>query len=114
MTAAEACSHGALDRSAFVTNLKTEVSVVTVKGNALVFHASACQLARKTGQAVQKGASCPDAEVGWTPILGSTILSSFRQVAIAVPRGVLTDHTHPENRHDASSILVLFHVVTLP
>ena len=46
MMADEACSHeSAVDRSAFVRNLKTELSVATEKGNALVFHASTCQLA---------------------------------------------------------------------
>ena len=74
MMAAEACSHGsAVDRSVFVRNLKTEQSVATVKGNAPVFHACTCQLARVTGKDFQKGASCPHAEVDEIPLgdLGS-------------------------------------------
>ena len=51
-------------RHAFEGGLKTELSVATVKGNALMFHACICQLARKTGKAFQKGATCPHAEVG--------------------------------------------------
>ena len=41
-----------------------ELSVATVKGNALVFQACISQLARKTGEAFRKGETCPHAEVG--------------------------------------------------
>ena len=64
MLADEACSHSSMQRLAFARNLKTELSVATVKGNALVFQSCICQLARKTGKAFQKGATCPNAEVG--------------------------------------------------
>ena len=66
----EACSHGAVDRLAFVMNLlgTTELSAATVKGNSFVFHACMCQLAKVTGKAFQiwgkPGKSCPHAEVG--------------------------------------------------
>ena len=60
----EARSHSSVHRSEFVGNMKTESSVATVKGNALVFQACISQLARKTGKAFQKGATCPHAEVG--------------------------------------------------
>ena len=64
MLADEACSHSSVLRSAFVRNLKTALSVATVKGSAFVFQACICQLARKTGKYCQKGATCPHAEVG--------------------------------------------------
>ena len=64
LMADEACSHGAVGRSAFAGNLKTELSLATVKGNARVLHACTCQVANMTGEAVQKGASCPHAKVG--------------------------------------------------
>ena len=64
MLADEACSHSAVQKSAFFRSLKTEHSVATVQGNALVFQACVCQLARKTGQAFRKGATCLHAEVG--------------------------------------------------
>ena len=51
MLADEACGHSSVQRSAFVRNLKTELSIATVKGSALVFHSYICQLARKTGKA---------------------------------------------------------------
>lgn len=51
-----------LDRSAFVRNLNTELSVATLKGNAQVFNACTCQLARVTGKAFQNVAICPHAE----------------------------------------------------
>ena len=60
----EACCHSSVSRSTFIRNLKTELSVATVKGNTLVFQACISQLARKTGKAFQKGATCPHAEVG--------------------------------------------------
>ena len=60
----EACCHSSVNRSTFIRNLKTELSVATVKGSALVFQACISQLARKTGKAFQKGATCPHAEVG--------------------------------------------------
>ena len=60
----EACSHSSVQRLAFVRNLKTKLSIATVKSNALGFQACICQLAQKTGKAVQEGATCPHAEVG--------------------------------------------------
>ena len=57
----EACSHTSVQRSVIARNLKTELSVATVKGNALVFQSCIFQLARKTGKAFQKGATCPHA-----------------------------------------------------
>ena len=45
-------------------HLCTELSVATVKGNALVFQACIRQLAQKTGKAFQEGATRPHAEVG--------------------------------------------------
>ena len=60
----EACSHGPVESFVFVRNFKTELSVATVKRNALVLRAPTCQLARKTEKAFQKGASCPHAELG--------------------------------------------------
>ena len=59
----EACCHSSDNRSTFIWNVKTELSVATVKSNALVFQAYISQLARKTGKAFQKGATCPHAEV---------------------------------------------------
>ena len=59
MLADEACSHASVPRSAFVRNLKTELSVATVKGNALVFQSCICQMARKAGKAFRKWATCP-------------------------------------------------------
>ena len=47
----EACCHSSVNRSTFIRNLKTELSVATVKGDALVFQACISQLARKTGKA---------------------------------------------------------------
>ena len=41
----EACSHTSVQRSAFVRNLKTKLSVTTVKGNALVFQSFIFELA---------------------------------------------------------------------
>ena len=64
MLADEACSHTSVQKSAFVCNLKTELRVATVTGNALVYHECNCQLARKTCKVFQKGATCPHAEVG--------------------------------------------------
>ena len=64
LMADKSCSHGAVDSSAFVRNLKTALSLATVKGNALVFHARTCRSAKMTGKAFQKGASWPHAEVG--------------------------------------------------
>ena len=56
MMADAACRHGsAVDRSAFVRNMKTELGVAAVKGGALVFHVCTCQLARVMGRALQKG-----------------------------------------------------------
>ena len=43
----EACSYSSVHRSAFVRNLKTELSVATVKGNALVFETCLCQKDRQ-------------------------------------------------------------------
>ena len=43
-----------VQRSPFVRNLKTERSVATVKGNAIVFQACIRQLARNQGKAFQK------------------------------------------------------------
>ena len=57
MLADEACRHSSMQRLAFVRNLETELSVATVKGNALVFQSCICQLARKTGKA--KGGNMP-------------------------------------------------------
>jgi hypothetical protein len=47
-------------RSAFVGNLKVELSVATMKGNALFFKACIGQM---TGKAFQRGATCPHAKV---------------------------------------------------
>ena len=63
MLADEACSHSSVQISAFGRNLKTEISVATVKGNALVFQSCICQMARNAGKAFQKGATCPHTEV---------------------------------------------------
>ena len=41
----EACSRSSVQRSAFARNLKTELSVATVRGNAVLFQACVCQLA---------------------------------------------------------------------
>ena len=59
-----ACCHSSVNRSTFIRNSKTELIFATVKGNALVFQACISQLARKSGKAFQKGATCPHAEVG--------------------------------------------------
>ena len=64
MLADDACSYSSVQRSAFVMNLKTALSVATVKGSGFVFQACICRLARKTGKAFQKGATCSHAEVG--------------------------------------------------
>ena len=45
MLADEACSHSSVQISMCSRNLETELSVATVKGNALVFQACICQLA---------------------------------------------------------------------
>ena len=45
LLADEACSDSSVQRSAFVGNLKTKLSVATAKGNALVFQSCICQLA---------------------------------------------------------------------
>ena len=59
MLSDEACSHSLVQRSALVRSLKTELSVVTVKGNALVFQSCICQMARKTGKALKKRGNMP-------------------------------------------------------
>ena len=64
MLADETCSHSSVQTLALVWNLKTKLSVATVKGNALVFQSCIGQLARKTGEAFQKGATRPHTEVG--------------------------------------------------
>ena len=38
--------------------------IATVKGSAFMLQSCICQFARKTGKAFQKGAACPQAEVG--------------------------------------------------
>ena len=60
----EACCHRSVNRSTFIRILKTELTVPTVKGNALVFKACSSQLARKTGKALRKGATCPHTQLG--------------------------------------------------
>ena len=45
MLADEACSRSSVQRSAVVRNLKTELSVATFKGNAVVFQSYICRLA---------------------------------------------------------------------
>ena len=60
MLADKACSHSSVQRSASVRNLKSELIVATVKGNALVLHAFASWPEKR----ISKGATCPHAGVG--------------------------------------------------
>ena len=75
----------------FHTNLKTEPSVTTVKGNTLVFQACISQLARKTGKAFHKGATCPHAEVGWSLL---RILRNTMAETLICASGHVTEITH--------------------
>ena len=81
MLADEACSHSSVQRSAFVRNLKTELSVATMKGNALVFQACIRQLARKTGKAFQKSGIMPTCRSRIDPALDTI----QRQIATLGP-----------------------------
>lgn len=56
-------SHGSVDRSAFLRNMKAQLSVDAVIGNALVVHACTYQFARVAGESFKKGASHSHAEV---------------------------------------------------
>ena len=56
--------HSLVNRSTFNRNLKTERSVATGEGNALVFQACITQLARKTDEVFHERATCPHAKDG--------------------------------------------------
>ena len=62
MLADETCSHSSMQRSAFIRNLKTELSVAINQRQCP--RVPVMYLARMIRKAFQKGAACPHAEVG--------------------------------------------------